>query len=398
MLTPEHTAAVWRAEAPLTLLHAVDCPGWQPGTVATTRGGWTALPRAPAACRAHPVPTAVATAAVPAPAPPPLKRHQGPDPRAGRRVSIRPQPTRAPRPEAMALGPFWGRGAARAVARVPTRRWGVGGTTGGTAAAALRLPLPPGAAGVAAGGLPPPPPPLGETRGLGGGPEGEHCLLGGQRLRGARQPLALRGCPDMLTPEHTAAVWRAEAPCPREAARPPRLTRASEHAMAGRAATFQTALAPYWTRPAQTGVGTAAVPAPATPLLEWPRCPDPRPGWRLSIRPQPTRAPQGEAMALGPPRGRGPARAVARGPTLSWGAGGAAGGAAAEALRLLLAPGVTGTVAAPPPPPTCPSPPVPLRGGRRAPMSPAGNAGCLPRESGGRGSHAALPPTHTPCP
>ena len=37
---------------------------------------------------------------------PPLGRHQGPDPRAGRRVSIRPQPTRVPRPEAMALGPL----------------------------------------------------------------------------------------------------------------------------------------------------------------------------------------------------------------------------------------------------------------------------------------------------
>ena len=90
---------------------------------------------------------------------PPLGRHPGPDPRAGRRVSIHPQPTRAPRHEAMALGPLWGRGAARAVARVPTRQWGVGGTARGTAAAALRLPLSPGAAGVAAGGLRPPPPP-----------------------------------------------------------------------------------------------------------------------------------------------------------------------------------------------------------------------------------------------
>ena len=137
----------------------------------------------------------------------------------------------------------------------------------------------------------------------------------------------------------------ALAPCPREEACPPQLTKASEHAKAGRAATAQTSPVPYWTRPARTAVGTAAVPAPATPLLEWPRCPDPQPGWRVSIRPQPTRAPQGEAMALGPPRGRGSARAVARGPTLSWGVGGTAGGAAAAALRLLLAPGVTRTVA-----------------------------------------------------
>ena len=55
----------------LTLLHAVDCPGWQPGTGAITHGGWTERPRAPASCRTHPVTTAVATAAVPAPAPPP---------------------------------------------------------------------------------------------------------------------------------------------------------------------------------------------------------------------------------------------------------------------------------------------------------------------------------------
>ena len=82
---------------------------------------------------------------------PPLGRHRGPDPRAGWRVSIRPQPTRGPRREAMALGPLWGRGAARAVARVPARQGGVGGTIGGTAAAAMRLPLPPGATGVAAG-------------------------------------------------------------------------------------------------------------------------------------------------------------------------------------------------------------------------------------------------------
>ena len=226
-------------------------------------------------------------------------------------------------------------------------------------------------------------------QGPGGKPEDEHCLLGGQQLRGARQLLAPRGpCPDTLTPGHTAAVWRAEAPCPREEACPPQLTKASEHAKAGRAATAQTSPVSYWTRPARTAVGTAAVPAPATPLLEWPRCPDPRPGWRVSIRPQPTRAPQGEAMALGPPRGRGPARAVARGPTLSWGVGGTAGGAAAAALRLLLAPGVTRTVAGAPPPP----PPAPLRGGRRTPMGPTDKAGCLPRESGGRGSHAAPPP------
>ena len=154
---------------------------------------------------------------------PPLGRHQGPDPRAGWRVSIRPQPTRAPRREAMALGPLWGRGAARAVARVPTRQWGVGGTTGGTAAAALRLPLPPGATGVAAGGPQPPPPPPGRVGAWGAargralpvrgpaatggapapdteGPLPRPADLGSQRCRDAnRGPLPARGCPPAAT-------------------------------------------------------------------------------------------------------------------------------------------------------------------------------------------------------
>ena len=57
------------------------------------------------------------------------------------------------------------------MARVPKQLWGVGGTAGGTSAAALRLSLPPGSTGVAAGGLPHPPSlaPR-ESRGLVGGP------------------------------------------------------------------------------------------------------------------------------------------------------------------------------------------------------------------------------------
>ena len=160
----------------LTLcLHAVDCPWWltRPGVV--TCGGAATRPRTLAPCRTHPVlvavvKVAVVKAAVPAPAPPPpLGRPQDLDPRPGMRVSIHPQPTRAPRNEAMALGPLRGRGAARAVARGPTQQWSGGGLTGGSAAAALRLPLAPGAAGMVAGGLPALyPPPRGERRGLGG--------------------------------------------------------------------------------------------------------------------------------------------------------------------------------------------------------------------------------------
>ena len=132
----------------------------------------------------------------------------------------------------------------------------------------------------------------------------------------------------------------------------------------GGGAANQIAPVPCWARPARVVVGTAAVAALATPLLVWPQCPDARPGWRVSIRPQPTRAPQGEAMALGPPRGRGSARAVARGPTLQRGVGGTTGGAAAAALRLPLAPGVARMVAGAPPLP--PTPPPPPRGAAEA--------------------------------
>ena len=57
-----------------------------------------------------------------------------------------------------------------------------------------------------------------------------------------------------------------------------------------------------------------AVTAPLTPPLGRPQGPDPLPGTRLSIRPQPTRAPWGEVMALSPTQG-GLAWAVAGGPT-----------------------------------------------------------------------------------
>ena len=74
------------------------------------------------------------------PATSPLGKPQDPDPGPGRRVSIHPQPTRAPRDEAMALGPLRGRELAQAVAKGPTPKWGSDGMAGGTAAAALRLP------------------------------------------------------------------------------------------------------------------------------------------------------------------------------------------------------------------------------------------------------------------
>ena len=97
--------------------------------------------------------------------------------------------------------------------------------------------------------------------------------------------------------------------------------------------------------------GNGSGTSPGDPPLGRPHDPDPQPGRRVSMRPQPTRAPRDEAMALGPHRGREPAQALAKGPTLKWGSGGMARGTAAEALRLLLAPGVTGTATNDPPPP-----------------------------------------------
>ena len=114
----------------------------------------------------------------------------------------------------------------------------------------------------------------------------------------------------------------------------------------------------------------AAVLAPVTPLLGRPQDPDPQPGRRMSIRPQPTRAPRDEAIALGPHQRSVPAQEVAKGPTLKWGSGGMVGGTAAAALRLPLTPGVTGTATSHPPPPP------PPKGCRGAP-SPAEMRGHL---------------------
>ena len=121
----------------------------------------------------------------------------------------------------------------------------------------------------------------------------------------------------------------------------------------GGAATRPHPLAPYRSHPVLVTAVMAAAPAPATPPLRRPQGPDPLPGRRVYIRPQPMRAPRDEVMALGPLRGREPARAVAGGPTPEWGGGGMAWGTAAAAMRLPLAPGMTGTVArdSPPSPP-----------------------------------------------
>ena len=93
------------------------------------------------------------------PPPPPSGRPQGPDPLPGRRVSIRPQPTRVPLGKVMALSSTLGGGLASAVAWGPTLELGGCGMAGGTATAALLLSLAPSATGNAPRGSPPPPPP-----------------------------------------------------------------------------------------------------------------------------------------------------------------------------------------------------------------------------------------------
>ena len=130
---------------------------------------------------------------------------------------------------------------------------------------------------------------------------------------------------------------------------------------------------------------------PGTPLLERPQWRDPRRGWRVSIRPQPTRAPEGKATTLGPLRGRGPAWAVVPRPKLQWGIGGTTGGAAAAALRLTLAPRVAGTAIRDPPPP-------PPHEGQQGPREPGGDTCCLPREQGKWGTQPPPPPAQIPGP
>ena len=135
-------------------------------------------------------------AAVPAPATPPWVASLS-GPRPGGRLLIRPQPTTAPRVEAMTVDPLWRREPVRAVARGPTLRWRAGGTTGGKAAAALRLRLVLAVAGTPAGGSFPPPaltPPLMGKQGPGGLAEDMSCLTkeqGGSGTRSLRATLRI---------------------------------------------------------------------------------------------------------------------------------------------------------------------------------------------------------------
>ena len=124
-----------------------------------------------------------------------------------------------------------------------------------------------------------------------------------------------------------------------------------------------------------------------------PQGPDPPPpGTRVSIRPQPMRAPRDEVVALGPLRGREPALPVAGGPTPEWGGGGMARGTTAAALRLSRAPGMDRTVAMDPPPPSPPTGSSSVHGADRQRVPPdrgARGVGCA--AAGGEGEPTPAP-------
>ena len=120
-----------------------------------------------APCRLRSGLVVVVMVAVPSPVDFPLGWTQEPDSLCGRRVSIRPQPTRALCGEVMAPGPSWGGDPTRALAGGPTPVWGGGGMARDLAAAALRLSLALGVARGVPGSSPPPPPRVGSGRGPG---------------------------------------------------------------------------------------------------------------------------------------------------------------------------------------------------------------------------------------
>ena len=346
----------------LTLcLHAVACPRWLTRVWVVTCGGAATRLRSLAPYRTRPVPETVGKAAVPAPTPPPpLGRPRGPDPQPGRRVSIRPQPTRAPQDEVMALGPLRGREPARAVARGPTLEWAGGGMAGGTAAAALRLPLAPGDRD---GGQRSPPPRGAEvSKGLTGNVRrltGEQGGRGAQQLKVAASPRPSLPTPapnptEALTVERASSEFRpAGEPWgrgghrPRAAAGPnPR-----PHVPAP-TPTEAPAMAPRTDPPPDSipvaprddgggsggGLGTTGLP------------PGMGPEHGPSKRQEGVYTPTAHKGA--PRRGDGSRPllagglhpAVAGGPTLAWGGRGMAWDLAAAALRLSLALGAAGGV------------------------------------------------------
>ena len=65
-------------------------------------------------------------------------------------------------------------------------------------------------------------------------------------------------------------------------------------------ATRQHPAAPLTVTPGARGGGNGSGSSTGDPTAGRPQGPDPLPGRRVSIRPQPTRAPRGEAMAVNP--------------------------------------------------------------------------------------------------
>ena len=337
----------------LTLcLPVVDCPWWLPRPGMWTCRGAGTRPRTVAPCRTHPVLVAVVKAAVPAPAAPPLGRPQDPDPHAGRRVSIPPQPTRAVRGDGpgSSLGEWCSPGNGKGPhAVVGGWRFDRGLSRRGTTA-------PPRTGCDRHGDRGAPLPPPGESRGQGGSQGVAAACLESGRGGVCTNPWHERARAYPTGPDARHGGGAYQGPLPACSGPPATTDQGLGASLRGRGGDAPDHPGALLDTPGAGGGGKGGGTSPGDPPppLGWPHFPDPRPGGGVSIRPQTTRAPRVEAMALGPLRRRGPARAVARGPTLQWGVGGTTRGTAAAALRLPLAPGLAGTAArgsSPRPPP-----------------------------------------------
>ena len=271
----------------LTLcVHAVDCPWWQPRTGVMTHGGGGCTTQSPGSLSGAPGASGGGNSGGTSPGAPPFGEVPGTGPPGWLEGVDTPTAHEGAPARGDGPGSSLGEGCSPGSGEGPHTTVGVWRYNKGHSRRGGAAPPPIGCDRRGGWRTPLPlPPPRGE-RGPEGRHGGEHNLSGERQRRGGHQPPTPR-VPhlDLLTSKPGVAVTRTEAPCPQGAPHRPQLTRACGLTGTGAAAS-QITPAPYWASPARVAVGTAAVPAPAAPLLEWPQCPDPRPGWRVSIRPQ----------------------------------------------------------------------------------------------------------------
>ena len=303
----------------LTLcLHAVACPRWLTRAWVVNWGGGGGRPHPMAPYRSRPVPMTVVMAAAPAPATPPLGTAPGTGPPAQQESVY--TPTAHAGAPGRGDGPWSPPGEGTSLsggrgphARVGRWRYGKGHSCRGAAAAPRT--------GNDLDIGQPPPPPLGEAASM--GRIGSMCRLIGEqggwdarRLEVTASPRPRRPTPApspgeapsmgradsnfRLTGEHwgwdvrqlraTAGPrLRRPIPAPRPAGAPAPMPQTDP-------------LTPCRLRLELPLVVMAADAAPVGFPLRWARGSDPQCGRRVSVRPQPKRAPRGEVMALGPSR------------------------------------------------------------------------------------------------